>query len=72
MPPGFRGQPMRYSRESPQPSRVTAAFLAVFLLLAVAHKILGTPRGSVAAVGPSQSQTQSSSTEENVYAFAPR
>jgi hypothetical protein len=61
---------MRYSRESPQSGRVTAAFLAVFLLLALAHEILGTPHGSVAAAEQSQSQTRSSSTGENVYAFA--
>lgn len=72
MPPGFRGQPMRYSRESPQSGRVTAAFLAVFLLLAAAHEILGTPRGSVAAVEQAQPLTHSSTTGENVYSFAQR
>jgi hypothetical protein len=70
MPPGFRGQPMRYSRESPQSGRVIAAFLAVFLFLAVVHEILGTPRGSVAAVGGTQPLTASSTIGENVYAFA--
>ncbi len=69
MPPGFRGQPMRYSRESPQSGRVTAAFLAVFLLLAVAHE-LGTPRGPVAAVVEAQPLTASSTIGEHIYAFA--
>ena len=63
---------MRYSRESPQSSRVTAAFLAIFLLLAVAHEILGTPRGPVAALEQAQPQTDSSTKGENVYAFAQR
>ncbi len=63
---------MRYSRESPQSSRVIAAFLAIFLLLAAAHEILGTPRGSVAALEQAQPQTDSSTKGENVYAFAQR